>query len=188
VGFAVERGRPDWGCGGVICPNCGYDNLPGSEECGGCLQDLTHLDRPAPQDRVERAFMDDPVAVMNPAKPVTVWATTTVREAIQTMVTHQVGALLVVGDGNRLVGIFSERDVLMRVVGLGAPYEDLPVSMFMTPNPETVTLEDKLAFALHKMDGGDYRHLPVLKEGRPVGVISVRDFLRYFVTNFCRDG
>jgi CBS domain-containing protein len=55
----------------------------------------------------------------------------------------------------------------------------------MTPNPETVSSGDTLAFALHKMDGGGYRHLPVISGGRPTGVISVRDLLRHF-TRLCR--
>jgi len=46
----------------MICPTCGHDNLPGNEECSNCLQDLTPLDRPAPQTRVERSLMEDPVS------------------------------------------------------------------------------------------------------------------------------
>jgi CBS domain-containing protein len=168
----------------MICPHCGYDNLPGAEECAECLQDLTYLDRPVGHDRIERALMDDVVAALNPAKPVTVRTTTTVRQAVQTMIEHNVGAVLVVGDGNRLLGIFSERDVLTKVAGLRDQYEELPVSHFMTSNPETVAPHDKLAFALHKMDGGDYRHLPVVASGKATGIISVRDILSY-VSNRC---
>ena len=103
------------------------------------------------------------------------------------MTDYNVGAVLVVSEAGKLVGIFTERDVLMRVVSLGERFEDLPVSMFMTPDPETLGRENKLAYALHKMDGGDYRHLPIVGEdGRPNGVISVRDILRY-VANLCQD-
>ncbi len=55
----------------------------------------------------------------------------------------------------------------------------------MTSNPETVGPTDSLAFALHKMDCGGYRHLPVVKDGQPLGVISVRDMLRH-ITGLCR--
>jgi CBS domain-containing protein len=166
----------------LICPNCGYDNLPGSEECAGCQQDLTHLDRPAPQDKIERALMDDSVSVLRPARPVTIEPTASLREAIQTLLKHNVGALLVTGDKGKLLGIFSERDVLMKVVGLRDHYEDLPVSLFMTEDPESVPQTAKLVFALHKMDAGDYRHLPVVDQGRATGVISVRDLLRYITS------
>jgi CBS domain-containing protein len=55
----------------------------------------------------------------------------------------------------------------------------------MTANPETVKVGDKLAFVLHKMDGGSYRHIPVLKDGKPIGMISVRDMLRH-ILGLCR--
>ncbi|MCS6976454.1 MAG: CBS domain-containing protein [Gemmatales bacterium] len=168
----------------MICPNCGHDNLPGAEECAQCMQDLTHLDRPSAQDRIEKALLEEPVSVLPPARPVTVRPTETVRQAVQTMVENSVGAVLVVGDGGKLLGIFSERDVLNRLAGLHDQYEELPVSHFMTPDPETVSADDKLAFALHKMDGGGYRHLPVMADGIPQGIISVRDILRY-VSQLC---
>ncbi len=56
----------------------------------------------------------------------------------------------------------------------------------MTANPECVNADDTLAFALHKMDVGGYRHLPVLHEGKPAAVISVRDLLRH-ITRMCKD-
>jgi CBS domain-containing protein len=170
----------------MICPNCGHDNLPGSEECSSCLQDLTQLDRPMAQNRIERSLMEDPVSVLGPKPAVTVLPTATVREAIQEMLADRIGALLVADETGKLVGIFSERDLLVKVAGLPEPQLDVPVRQFMTANPETVTANDTLAFALHKMDLGGYRHLPVLQDGRPVAVISVRDLLRH-ITRLCRD-
>jgi CBS domain-containing protein len=130
--------------------------------------------------------MEDPVSVLNPQKPITVRPTTTVREALQIMLAWDIGALLVVDATNKLLGIFSERDLLTKVAGLHASFGDLTVQQFMTPQPETVTAKDTLAFALHKMDIGGYRHLPVLFEGIPIGVISVRDMVRH-MTELCRD-
>ena len=63
----------------------------------------------------------------------------------------------------------------------------LTVGNFMTPRPATVSLEDTLDFVLHRMDGGNYRHVPVVANGQPLGVVSVRDMLRY-ITNLCKDG
>jgi CBS domain-containing protein len=170
----------------MICPNCGYDNLPGSEECATCLQDLTHLDRPVPQDRYERRLTEDPVAILEPVPSLTVKASDTVRSVIQIMVDRNIGAVVVVDDKGAPVGIFSERDVLMRIVGHHENYLDSPVTKFMTRNPECLDVDAKIAFALHKMDGGDYRHMPVTRGGRLVGVISVRDLLRY-VAGLCRE-
>ena len=62
----------------MICPRCGYDNLPGSDECGGCLFDLAPLDRPAGQDRVEASILTDQVGGLSLRRPFTVAPATTV--------------------------------------------------------------------------------------------------------------
>lgn len=170
----------------MICPNCGHDNLPGSEECTSCLQDLTQLDLPIAQDHVERSLMEDTVRILRPSTPVTIAPTSSAREAVDLMISKDLGALLVIDGGGKLLGILSERDLLTKVAGLEESLEALDVQDIMTPNPETVTADDTLAFAVHKMDVGGYRHLPVVSKGRPSGVISVRDMLRH-ITRLCRD-
>jgi len=170
----------------MICPNCGHDNLPGSEECSSCLQDLTQLDRPVAQDRVERSLMEDTVESLCPRPAVTVAPSASVGQALKLMLQDNLGALLVADEHGKVLGIFSERDLLMRVTLLPEPYLDLPVHRFMTPNPEAVMADDTLAFALHKMDVGGYRHLPVLRHGKPAGMISVRDMLRHIV-RLCKE-
>src|SRR5262249_29040295 len=111
---------------------------------------------------------------------------TTVQETIQIMLARDIGALLVVDADGRLLGIFSERDLLTRVASVNESYAEQPIEKFMTPRPETITFSDTLAFALHKMDVGEYRHLPVVENGQAVGMISVRDLLRY-ITRLCKD-
>ena len=171
----------------MMCPHCGFDNVPGSEECAECRQDLTQLDQPVPRDRIERLLMEDSVRALDPRAPITARATTTVQEAIHAMLTHDIGALIVTDREGQLLGIFSERDLLTKVAGLHPHYAELPVGQFMTNHPETVSDDHTLAFALHKMDIGGYRHLPVTADGRPIGVVSVRDMLRH-ITRQCRDG
>ncbi|HEX5272587.1 MAG TPA: CBS domain-containing protein [Gemmataceae bacterium] len=170
----------------MICPHCGNDNLPGSEECGRCGQDMTQLDRPMPLDAVERSLVEDPVGRVHPRAPVTVAPDTTVGEAIRLMLDGNIGALLVVDARGHLLGIFSERDLLTKIAGLRDDYAGRPVSEFMTRDPESVGPHHTLAFALHKMDCGGYRHVPVLAEGQPVAMISVRDMLRH-ITRLCRE-
>ncbi len=165
----------------MICPSCGHVNLPGNEECDNCKQDLTPLDRPTAANHVERSLMEDSVAVLRPNKPITIRPTTPLQSVIQAMLASDVGALLVTGDDGKLVGILSERDLLKKVVGIHDGYAKLPAGEFMTPNPETVSSTDTLNYALHKMDCGGYRHLPVLTDGKPNGVISVRDIMRHIV-------
>jgi CBS domain-containing protein len=169
----------------MICPTCGFDNVPGSEYCQGCMQDLTQLDQPVAHDRVERSLMEETVRVLKPRPPVTLPPDVSVAEAIRTMLLRDIGALLIVDDKGKLLGIFSERDLLTKVAGSEDDYASRPVRDFMTPNPETVSADATLAFVLHKMDGGGYRHLPILREGRPTGMISVRDMLRH-ITKVCK--
>ena len=102
----------------MICPNCSFDNLPGSETCARCQQDLTQLDRPTAHDRVERSLMEDPVSVLKPQTPITLPPTATVRQAVQTMLDRNLGALLIVAADGKLLGVFSERDLLTKVAGV----------------------------------------------------------------------
>ena len=169
----------------MICPTCMYDNLPGAEECSRCQQDLTQLDHPVALNKVERSLMEDPVRLLAPRPPVTIPPEATVREAIGTLLARDIGALLVADAGGQLLGIFSERDLLVKVAGLRPDWDELPVRQFMTADPESVTADDTLAFALHKMDVGGYRHLPVVEGGRAVGMLSVRDMLRH-ITRLCK--
>jgi CBS domain-containing protein len=170
----------------MICPTCGHDNLPGAEVCGNCQQDLSPLDRPCAENRVERRLVEDQVQSLTARPPATLPATATVREAIDAMLAQNTGAVLVVDDRGSLLGIFSERDLLKKVAGVINDYAELPIGRFMTQRPETVTTTDTLNFVLHKMDGGGYRHVPVLEAGRPVSMLSVRDMLKH-LTRLCRE-
>ncbi|MFO0804481.1 MAG: CBS domain-containing protein [Gemmataceae bacterium] len=166
------------------CPACGRQNEPGSDACSNCMLPLSHLDAPAHHDRLEESLSNEPVSSLNPRIPVTVPATANLASAIRAMIDRGVGAVLVVESNGRLAGILTERDFLTKIAGQPS-YAALGVSEFMTRDPESVAPTDTLAFALGKMDGGGYRHLPVVERDRPVGVISVRDILRH-VTQLCR--
>jgi CBS domain-containing protein len=169
----------------MLCPRCGFDNLPGENECRQCLCDLTALDRPAPMDRAEQSLMDDKVGRLNPRPAISIPLGATVSDAVQILLREEVGALLVVDIAGMLVGIFSERDLLTKVAGLNRPFSELLVDQFMTPKPQTVKADDTLAYALQQMDVGGYRHLPVVRDGKPIGVLSVRDIIRH-LTRLCK--
>lgn len=168
------------------CPACDHPNPPGVDECQRCQTPLTQLDIPTPHGPVETSLMTDTVAILHPRPPVTVPVDADLGQAIRAMIDQRVGAVLVTGSEGELVGILTERDFLTKVVGQ-PDYERLPVTQFMTASPETVAATDLLAFALSKMDVGGYRHLPVVADGKPTGVISIRDVLRH-LTTVCPDG
>ena len=134
------------------------------------------------EQRVRGAILHDPVRDLEPHAPVCVRPNTTLREAIDTMNRVRLGCVLVT-QGDRLVGILTERDVLRQVVG--KLDLDAAVEKAMTPNPQTIRIESSIAFALNKMHVGGYRHLPVVDaKGSPVGVVSVRDVVRFIVGLF----
>jgi CBS domain-containing protein len=97
-----------------------------------------------------------------------------VRDAAKVMTERHIGAVLIAVDG-RLQGIFTERDVLTRVVTPGLNPDDTALGSVMTPNPDTVGPEDTALDALQRMSGRGYRHLPVIQDGRLIGIVSIRD-------------
>jgi CBS domain-containing protein len=114
---------------------------------------------------------------------VTVSPTTTVREVIQLLATNNIGAVLVVWV-DALVGIFSERDALLKIGDRIEEVAHEPIRHFMTPAPETLGCDDTIAYALNRMAVGDFRHIPIEQGEKPVGIISVRDMLRYLTRKF----
>ncbi len=170
----------------MICPSCCHKNLPGDDVCKQCKQPLTPFDAPTPDNPVERSVMYDQVKTLKQNPPVTIPQGATIGDTMALMLSTNVGAILVVDDDGHLTGIFSERDLLKKIVGNVADYEKLPITQFMTPRPESVQITDTLNFVLQKMDAGGYRHVPVLENGKPVSIISARDMLR-FVTRLCKE-
>jgi CBS domain-containing protein len=125
----------------------------------------------------------DSVSRLHPTPPRQVSPDQTVAEAIALMRHEAVGCVLVC-NGSRLVGIFTERDLMRRVLAAGKALS-LPISDFMTPNPVVVHPKEPVGAAVHRMEEGGYRHLPVVDEaGRPIGVLSVKRIVHYLVEHF----
>jgi len=98
-----------------------------------------------------------------------------VREAVRLMAERRVGAVLVT-QGGRLVGIFTERDMLNRVVAEGRDPDATALAAVMTSDPRTVEADTPALAALRVMRSGYFRHLPVTRHGRLSGIVSLRDF------------
>jgi CBS domain-containing protein len=111
---------------------------------------------------------------------------TTVRYAARQMKARKVGAVMVVETG-RLVGIFTERDGLFRVLAEGLNPDITPLSAVMTADPATIGADARLGHALHAMTDGGFRHMPVVKDGAPIGMVSIRDALGSELANFERE-
>jgi len=105
--------------------------------------------------------------------------TATVMDAVRLMAMKHVGAVVIGLDG-RAEGIFTERDLLMRVVARGLDADSTPVTRVMTRDPETVSPDQPAIDALNRMHERGFRHLPVVGEdGRVVGIVSIRDLNAY---------
>ena len=98
----------------------------------------------------------------------------TVQQACEVLDRENVGALPVL-DGDRLVGLLCERDVICRAIGKHRAAEETAVSEIMTPDPKTVPRDASVATAMQTMIRGGFRHLPVMKRDEVVGVLSMRD-------------
>ena len=121
------------------------------------------------QDRTIRAIIED-------QELLTAVAGTSVSEAARRMKQRQVGAILVV-ENDTLAGIFTERDALFRVVAEGRDPNKTLLADVMTRNPKTIHPDQPFGRALGIMHEGRFRHVPVVEDGRPMGMVSARDAL-----------
>jgi CBS domain-containing protein len=130
-----------------------------------------------------RNLMVESVGRLNPTSPQCVEAGEPVAEAVAVMRRERIGCLLVVENGE-LVGIFTERDLLKRVLARGEPLTT-PLTAVMTAQPVSVNVLDSVRTAVERMQAGGYRHVPVVDEGnRPVGVLSAKRIIRYLAEHF----
>jgi len=119
--------------------------------------------------------------IVKDRKIYSVEATRTVLEAARFMMEHNIGALPVLRNGE-LVGIFSERDIMNRVVAVGRTPGTTLVSEVMTPNPRAVAIDETVEECLFIMREFGFRHLPIVEGKEVKGLVSLRDILLRRVT------
>ena len=115
--------------------------------------------------------------VMRPGFVHSVPREATVSAAVRVMTANNVGIVAVL-DGDRLAGVFSERDVVRRVVAHGLDPSATPVERVMTSDLVVAGAEDDYQSAMRTMDGANIRHLPVVADGRLLSMLSIRDLMR----------
>ena len=162
----------------MICPRCSHDNFEGADRCANCMEAFRDRDVPQPTAGFQRLLMEEPVSAVAGASPIALKPDSSVSEAVLLMKQSRVGCVLVVAD-ERLAGIFTERDLLLKIVGTGKGLEGLRLHDYMTASPETVEAGDSLRVALNKMSVGGFRHIPVVAEGRVTGLVTAKDALRF---------
>jgi len=167
----------------MFCPSCEHENIAGADVCERCGADLSYQSAPVGRSALERNIMERSLGSLQFPPPLTVSLNTTLSDVVKLLVREGRGAVLVTHE-NALLGIFSERDLLMKI---GERYEQLrdrPIREFMTSRPESLRSEDPVAVALNRMDVGHFRHIPILKDSEPVGLISIRLILRQLASSY----
>jgi CBS domain-containing protein len=109
---------------------------------------------------------------------ITIEPSASVADAVRLLAHRRIGAMLVLGVGNRLVGILSERDIVRALATDGPAVLAQPVSHAMTHKVETCSESETIASLMERMTTGKFRHLPVVRQGRLVGVVSIGDVVK----------
>jgi len=138
-----------------------------------------------PTKRLEPHQVQVPLrSLMRPALTMPLGAS--VQEAVDAMLEHGLGYVVVVSEDGRLVGIFGERDVLLKILDkVDAELCDLAVTDYMAPGPQTLHADDSLDTAIVHMATGRFRHIPIVdSDNRPVGMVSIRHIIKYLVEHF----
>ncbi len=163
----------------MTCPSCGYENIEGSDRCEECMTPLYNLDvlRPERAQGLARSVMEDNLSQLE-QEFLGVGPDASAIEVIRKMNEAHVGCALVL-DAGRLIGIFTERDVLNKLAGAAAVSQTTPVKELMSANPETLHERDSVATALNKMSLGRYRHIPIRKADGSYAVTSIKHVLKY---------
>jgi CBS domain-containing protein len=163
----------------MICPSCNHDNLEGVDRCEECLtplfnRDGANVDGP---EGLARSVMEDDLNQIE-QEFLGVAPETPAIEVIRKMKEARLGCALVLDNG-KLLGIFTERDVLNKLTGKDAATDQTAVKHLMSADPETLHETDSVGTALNKMSMGRYRHIPVERSDGSYSVTSIKHVLKY---------
>jgi FOG: CBS domain len=125
----------------------------------------------------EAVKIQDPISSLGLQPPLVVELGTNMKNALNSLQQEKQNCLLIT-DNNKLKGILTERDILLKVTGKGFDLDLVTVDEFMTEDPEYLSSEDPLAYALNKMHIGGFRHVPIVNDlMKPVGLISISNII-----------
>ena len=168
----------------MICPSCSHDNIDGVNTCAECGQSLSD----EYQDWGSGEFQEiltEQLSVLEPREPICVASDASLAEVISLLKGRNVGCVMVTGAGGKLIGIFTERDVLYRVAGLIRDLEQITIESLMTRRPTALKVDAAIQHAMHLMSIHGFRHVPLVDdEDQPVGFVSFRDIVDYIEKNF----
>jgi len=118
---------------------------------------------------------------------VTIEPGATLTDAVSRLAEKRIGALLVLGADHRIIGVLSERDIVRVLAERGAAALDEPVAVAMTRKVSTCNERETIASIMERMTVGKFRHLPVVEQGRLVGLVSIGDVVKHRLHEMERD-
>ena len=160
-----------------------------SDELDDLDRDEAYFDDASDRRRTfDAKLLQEPLTLLPSRPPLALSASATVKDAMQAMKRQHRGCVLITEDGtvrSPLIGIFTERDVLLKIIDSGRNPATVPLRDVMTCEPESLSIDAKFAWALNMMSVGGFRHLPVTDERRwPAFILSVRDIVEFLVESF----
>lgn len=166
----------------IRCPACGFNNLEGEDRCQQCLVSLMQRDIPRPkkEDAFQKALLTTPVGDLLTGADLLVCSPTDSVQKIVKIFQKKKKNCVLVYEKKKMVGILSNRDLVLRVAGKFKDLSKVKVEDVMTRKPGFVAPGDPIAFAVNKMSMGGYRHVPVIMpDGAPASILLVKDVLTY---------
>lgn len=137
---------------------------------------------------LDNRFLSRSVGLLNPPPPATLEPTASLREAVELLQEHRIGSIVITDPSGKLLGIFTERDVVLKLCLSNYDLDRTPISELMTPNPHAEQMTTTIAYALNMMSVGGYRHIPIVDdENVPVGIVSVKDIVDYIAGQLTKD-
>ena len=135
--------------------------------------------------KLEDALLSDEVRLLAPSEPIRLSPDDSVADAVTRMVDNRRAGVVIVDANGRLIGIFTERDLLTRVVRQGRDLARTRLAEVMTPEPEALAPDDRICFAINRMHNAGYRTVPLVDgEHRPIGIVTVNDVVAWLARIF----
>jgi len=159
----------------ILCPSCRAENIQGSDVCEVCGADLSELAIPTAESELEGHLVNDRLGEINASEAISVSPADPVAVVVHRMRETEAECVLVRDKAGRIVGILSERDVLMKAAGANRDLMALAVRDIMTKDPVMLREGDTIAVALHKMSVGGFRHIPFVADDGHTILISIQD-------------
>ncbi len=135
--------------------------------------------------KLDAHYLSKSIGLLNPKPPIMVLPDAPLSGVLEKLKDESGGAVLICDEDDKLLGIFTERDVLKKVVLSQVKQESVEIGSLMTINPMTVSMTSPLGYALQLMTEGGFRHVPIVSEnGDALGVLAMKDVVDEIVKSF----